>query len=234
LLRRLGYLQACAGNRECGQADFLDPQAPTLPRALKVAGYATAHIGKWHLSGGRDVEAPPQFAAYGYNRGLGTWESPEPHPDITVRDWIWSAVGRAKHWERTGWMCDRALEFFKAHPDRPCFVNLWLDDPHTPWVPSADDQRVGQNGRATGRGDTAERLRGVMVELDRQVGRLLDTLRHERAGRTTIALFLFDNGPLRRSHGLGPSVCGGASSGCTRAGSGSRSSPGGPASSPPD
>jgi arylsulfatase A-like enzyme len=194
--RITSYLQTQAGNRACGQADFLDSKAPSLPRALKAAGYATAHVGKWHLGGGRDVKAPPRFAAYGYDRGLGTWESPEPHPDITARDWVWSAVDSVKRWERTGWMCDRALEFLKAHPDRSCFVNLWLDDPHTPWVPSAEDQKVGEDGRATGKGDTKERLRGVMVELDRQVGRLLAALRAERAGRQTIVLFLSDNGPL--------------------------------------
>ncbi|MFM1803079.1 MAG: hypothetical protein RJA81_2431, partial [Planctomycetota bacterium] len=41
------YLQTRAGNRECGQADFLDSKAPSLPRILKKNGYRTAHFGKW-------------------------------------------------------------------------------------------------------------------------------------------------------------------------------------------
>jgi arylsulfatase A-like enzyme len=194
--RITSYLQTRDGNRACEQADFLDPKAPTLPKALKAAGYATAHVGKWHLGGGRDVVDPPKFASYGYDVGLGTWESPEPHPDLTARDWIWSAADPVKRWERTRWMVDRTLDFLHSHPDRPCFVNLWLDDPHTPWAPSADDQQVGKDGRATGKGDTPARLEGVMVELDRQVGRLLDSLREAKAGRPTIVLFLSDNGPL--------------------------------------
>ena len=32
--RITSYLQTRAGNRACGQADFLDPKAPSLPRAL--------------------------------------------------------------------------------------------------------------------------------------------------------------------------------------------------------
>jgi arylsulfatase A-like enzyme len=194
--RITSYLQTRAGNKACGQADFLDPKAPSLPRALRAAGYATAHIGKWHLGGGRDVVDPPKFAAYGYDVGLGTWESPEPHPDLTALDWIWSAADKVKRWDRTGWMVDRTLGFLKAHSDKPCFVNLWLDDPHTPWVPSADDQQPGKGGRATGKGDTPERLAKVLTELDRQVGRLLDGVRARKAGRPTVVLFLSDNGPL--------------------------------------
>ncbi len=196
LWRITSYLQTRAGNRACGQADFLDPRAPSLPRALKAAGYRTVHVGKWHLGGGRDVVAPPRFAAYGYSFGLGTWESPEPRPHLTARDWIWSADDLVKRWRRTAWMCGVVEGCLDASPDKPCFVNLWLDDPHTPWVPSADDQTIGKDGRATGRGDTKERLRGVMVQLDRQVGKLLDSLRNNRAGRPTIVLFLSDNGPL--------------------------------------
>ncbi len=190
------YLQTRAGNRACEQADFLDPKAPALPRALKAAGYATAHVGKWHLGGGRDVVDPPKFAAYGYDQGLGTWESPEPHPEITARDWIWSAADPVKRWDRTRWMVDRTLDFLDAHPERPCFVNLWLDDTHTPWVPSADDQKLGKNGRASGRGDTPDRLRRVVIEMDRQIGRLLDLIRAKPSARPTIVLFLADNGPL--------------------------------------
>lgn len=193
--RITSFLQTRAGNAACGQADFLDAKAPSLPRVLKDAGYATLHVGKWHLGGGRDVVNPPKFAAYGYDRGLGTWESPEPHPDITASDWIWSARDPVKRWDRTRWMVDRTLSFMKEHPDKPCFVNLWLDDTHTPWVPTAEDQDVGPGGRARGKGDNPARLRKVLVEMDRQIGRLADTLR-EQQGRPTIVLFFGDNGPL--------------------------------------
>jgi arylsulfatase A-like enzyme len=188
------FLQTRAGNRACEMVDFLDPGAPSLPRALKEAGYATAHVGKWHLGGGRDVMDPPKFAEYGYNLGLGTYESPEPHRDITAKNWIWSLDDRVKRWDRTQWMVDRTLEFLKAYPDKPCFVNLWLDDTHTPWVPSADDQTSNKKGGAAGKGDTTARFAKVLVEMDKQLGRMLDTIRESK--RPTLVIFLGDNGPL--------------------------------------
>src|SRR5688572_20066244 len=46
--RLTSYLQTRKGNRACEQNDYLDPAAPSLPRALRNSGYATAHVGKWH------------------------------------------------------------------------------------------------------------------------------------------------------------------------------------------
>lgn len=119
------YLQTRSGNKACEQADFLDPRAPSLPATLKAAGYRTAHIAKWHLGGGRDVVNPPKFAEYGYDLGIGTWESPEPHPDLTARNWIWSGEDKVKRWDRTAWMVDRTVQFLNDNSDHPCFVNLW-------------------------------------------------------------------------------------------------------------
>ena len=178
------FLQDKKGNRECEQADFLDAKAPSLPRVLKAAGYATAHFGKWHLGGGRDVTEAPKFAAYGYDQSAGTWESPEPHPDITATNWIWSDQDKVKRWDRTAFFVDRTLQFLKDHPEQPCFVNLWLDDPHSPWIPEAakkEDQKP----------QSQESLRKVMTELDKQIGRLAKEL-----PQNTLLLFISDNGPL--------------------------------------
>jgi arylsulfatase A-like enzyme len=184
--RITSYLQTRAGNRACEQADFLDPKALLLPRTLKAAGYATAHIGKWHLGGGRDVADAPKFAAYGYDENVGTYESPEPHPDITATDWIWSDKDRVKRWERTKFFVDKTLDFLARHKGRPCFVNLWPDDVHTPWVPAQNAPK----------GDTRENLIGVLSEYDRQIGRLLDGLRELGIERNTLVIFTSDNGPL--------------------------------------
>ena len=182
------FLQDRAGNRGCGQADYLDPRAPSLPRTLRMAGYATGHFGKWHLGGGRDVHDAPKFAAYGVDEHAGTYESPEPHPDITSTRWIFAAEDKVKRWDRSAFFVDHALDFLRRNQlsHRPSFVNVWLDDPHTPWLP----------GPAAPKGDTPANLDGVLVEMDRQVGRLVDGVRRLGLADDTLILFLSDNGPL--------------------------------------
>lgn len=188
--RITSYLQTRAGNRECGQADYLDAAAPSLPRLFSKAGYATAHIGKWHLGGGRDVTDAPPFSAYGYDLGLGTYESPEPAAPLGLKSTPWALEREPQQvprHERTRWMVDQTLAFFKTHRQdkKPCFINLWLDDTHTPFRPTeAKDER-----------EVAAKFRDVLTETDRQIGRLLAGLEEMGLAQDTLLILAGDNGP---------------------------------------
>lgn len=184
------YLQTRAGNRASEQADFLDPVAPSIARTLKAAGYVTGHFGKWHMGGGRDVTNAPPFSAYGFDEHASTWESPEPDPALTATNWIWSAHDRVKRWERTGYFVDRTLDFLKRHKGRPCYINLWPDDVHTPWVPEGSDLAKGRYP------DNAASFKRVLAEYDKQIGRFLDGLKDLNLETNTIVIFSSDNGPL--------------------------------------
>jgi arylsulfatase A-like enzyme len=180
------YLQDRRGNRGCEQVDFLDPKAVTLPRLLQTAGYKTAHFGKWHLGGGRDVTDAPKFAEYGYDEHAGTYESPEPHADITGANWIWSDKDNVKRWGRTRFFVDKTLDFVSRHKTKPCFVNLWLDDVHTPWIP----------GPQAPTKESLQNLKRVLVDVDKQIGRLMDGLVQLGLSDSTLVIFTSDNGPL--------------------------------------
>jgi arylsulfatase A-like enzyme len=187
--RITNFLAERERNRGAEAADFLDPQAPSLPRRLKEAGYRTAHIGKWHLGGGRDVTDAPKFAPYGYDEHAGTYESPEPHPDITATNWIWSDKDKFKRWQRTQFFVDKTLDFVRNNQDESCFVNLWLDDVHTPWVP---DEAAGRGKRQ----NVPKNLKAVATEMDRQIGRLLAGIKELGIDDNTLVIFASDNGPM--------------------------------------
>ena len=68
------FLNSRAGNANRGMANYLDSSAPTTAKKLKAAGYATAHFGKWHMGGGRDVDDAPLPQAYGFDESLVSFE----------------------------------------------------------------------------------------------------------------------------------------------------------------
>jgi len=194
--RITSYLQTRKGNAACGQVDFLDPKAPSLARSLKAAGYATGHFGKWHMGGGRDVTNAPPFSAYGFDEHASTYESPEPHLDITATNWIWSPEDKVKRWDRTAFFVDKSLDFLKRHKGQPCYVNLWPDDVHTPWVPSGERLSEYPNGP-----EQQRKFRAVLDEYDRQFGRFFAGLKELVLDENTLVIFTSDNGPLPTFNG---------------------------------
>lgn len=187
------YLDNRKHNREAEQADYLNPAAPSMARIFKNAGYATGHFGKWHLGGGRDVKDAPGFAQYGIDEHASTYESPDPDPLLTATNWIWSDKDSIKRWDRTKYFVDKTLDFLRRHPDQPCFINLWPDDMHTPWVQQAND---GDTGKLPLNPEQQVAFKRVLTEYDRQIGRLLAGLQQQGIANNTIVIFTSDNGPL--------------------------------------
>jgi arylsulfatase A-like enzyme len=187
------FLDTKKHNKNAEQADFLDLTAPTMAKFFKNAGYATGHFGKWHMGGGRDVTNAPGFEQYGIDEHNSTYESPDPDPLITATNWIWSDKDSIKRWDRTRYFVDRTLAFMQKHKGQPCFVNLWPDDVHTPWVPRKETEYTGKYPMGP-QEEAAFKL--VLKEYDVQIGRLLDGLKQLGLDKNTIVIFTSDNGPL--------------------------------------
>ncbi len=184
------FLNTRARNRASEQVDFLDPKAPSMARTLKAAGYATGMFGKWHMGGGRDVTNAPPFREYGFDEHASTYESPEPDPNLTGTNWIWSAHDRIKRWDRSAYFVDKTLDFLQRHQNQPCYVNLWPDDVHTPWVPQGTDLNKHHYP------EKESTLKPVLAEYDKQIGRLMAGLKELKLDQNTIVIFTSDNGPL--------------------------------------
>ena len=184
------FLQSRKGNAKAHQNDFLSDKAPSLARTLKENGYATGHFGKWHMGGGRDVDNAPAITKYGFDEYKSTWESPDPDPLLTDSDWIWSDTDSIKRWNRTAYYVDKTLDFIKRNPDKPCFVNLWPDDVHAPFVPNPDELATDKRDW-----EKQESFTVVLKDLDIQIGRLMKGLKDLGVDENTLVIFSSDNGP---------------------------------------
>lgn len=184
------FLNDRKSNANCEQLDFLDPAAPSMARALREIGYKTGHFGKWHMGGGRDVDNAPQITQYGFDEYLTTYEGPDPDPELTASNWIWSEKDHVQRWDRTAYFVDNTLDFLSRHKGEPCFVNLWPDDMHDPWIPYAGF--YGKNATWS----TRLNFTLVLEEYDRQIGRFMEGLEKLGIADNTIVIFTSDNGAL--------------------------------------
>ncbi len=209
------YLDTRAIDKNRGVADWLSLDAPSVARPFQRAGYHTAHVGKWHVGGQRDVADAPHITDYGFDTSLTNFEGLGPrvlpkfekitHPPTEMSakfggpgvEW----APREKVSER---FVDRAIQEIDAarKAGKPFYVNLWPDDVHSPFQPPAE---------LRGDGSKAAGYLGALVELDRQLGRIFERVRSDPALRdNTIILVCSDNGhepgagtagPLRGSKG---------------------------------
>ena len=115
------------------------------------------------MGGGRDVHDAPSILEYGYDEYSSTYESPDPDPLLTATDWIWSKEDSIARWDRTAYFIDKTLDFLRENSDVPCFINLWPDDVHTPWIGNQEEMDLVPKG-------TNSRQKTVLKEYDYQIG----------------------------------------------------------------
>lgn len=177
-----------------GQALMLGPHSttglpltnPTIPRALKPAGYVSAQVGKWHL-GSTGKYWPPTNYGYDYFYGI-----PYSH-DMWPLSIFESHAGQSEVKKIKPDVMTMQEEFY-VHAERfieenagkkPFFVNMSFSSPHLPsWVPK---EFVGAS-KAGDYGDT-------IVQIDSFVGRLMKKLDALKIGNDTMVIFTSDNGP---------------------------------------
>jgi arylsulfatase A-like enzyme/GH43 family beta-xylosidase len=192
------YLNSRAQNAKRDMADWLDPAAPSLARALKEAGYATGHFGKWHMGGGRDVDDAPLITEYGFDESLTSFEGLGERylwPDHL--DSLSAQLGHgAIHWTQKSQMTrhyvDRAIDFMKRHADEPFFINLWPNDVHDEHRPIPE---LVAKYRGIAKSEDEAKFFAVLDEMDRQLGRFFDEMDRLGLSDETIVVLTGDNGP---------------------------------------
>jgi arylsulfatase A-like enzyme len=155
-------------------ASALPAVADTLAERALAAGYQTAAF-----LGAVVLDTP-----FGLAQGFEVYDVPERTGKRTS----------VRFQERAGReVVDRALAWLaRREPDRPFLLWVHLFDAHAPYEPPTD-LRAGALAGAPYLGEVAE--------VDRQVGRLLDTLRASGALDSTLVVALGDHGEGLDEHG---------------------------------
>lgn len=172
----------------------LRPQERTLAKALKGAGYATGHFGKWHL-GSVCKGSPVNPGASGFDEWFSS-------PNFFDMDPILSREGVAVQTQGESSMLtvDAALEFIrdKAQRNQPFFAVVWFGSPHNPYVALQEDKALYPNER--------EQLRnyyGEITAMDRAFGKLRNELGNLGIRDNTILWYCSDNGGVAKVSATG-------------------------------
>ena len=166
----------------------LRKQEVTIGQVAKQAGYATAHFGKWHLSGaapgaGRVMPDTDPLSP----RNVGFDESFSV-TNYFETNWTFGHNGIAEKTTGDGSdvIVNEALKFIgtAAEQKKPFLAVIWFGSPHAPHQPLPEDLKVA--------GGSA--YYGEMIGVDRSMGRLRAGLRRFGIAENTMLWFSSDNG----------------------------------------
>jgi uncharacterized sulfatase len=180
MLGRLGLVDLGPNAGTTGLSD----SEITLAEALKMGGYRTGMVGKWHLGDyGKNPEHNPLNHGFDFYFGVPHSNDMLPFPLYRNRDEIEAHVeDQAK---LTGLYTKEAIRFIEEGGDEPFFLYLAHTFPHQPLF--ASEAFLGKSAGGL-YGDTVE-------EIDWSVGQLMDCLERRGLTDTTLVFFTSDNGP---------------------------------------
>lgn len=196
---------------------YLHTEQPSFARQLKQAGYATAIAGKWQLSFLHRLNTVNEFGFDKYQ----CWQIFRDDKSKTRRF-------HTPYFNRNGTVLsnqikdqygpdlnvDFLIDFIKsnANKNQPFLAYYTCLLPHFPWVPTPDSEdKDYQLPSATDKGNP-KYFPEMVRYLDKNVGRLMQTLKDLDIEDNTVFIFLADNGTDRdlvNNWGDGKTIAGG-------------------------
>ncbi|MBZ0268639.1 sulfatase-like hydrolase/transferase [bacterium] len=181
-----------------GRGFDLPAEQTTLAERMRDAGYATGLVGKWNLGTGDGLD--PQ--SRGFDEFFGFDGLAHPYVPGRERRGGDDPIRRGRTPVEEGeYLTDafarESCDFILRHAHEPFFLLASFNAPHTPLQPRKIDRK-----RFAGRSDVARaEYAAVVVALDDAVGAIDRTLRETGLDRSTLVLFVSDNGAAERKGG---------------------------------
>ena len=165
----------------------LRPEESTVAEALRAAGYATGHFGKWHL-GSVEASSPVSPGASGFQRWLSTPNFYDNNPLMSREGRVVRMEGESSHIA-----VEAAIEFIRkvAAADQPFLAVVWFGSPHSPHRATEEYRQMYA--------DQPEKLQhfyGEITAMDHAVGHLRNELRKLGVAENTLFWYTSDNGAL--------------------------------------
>lgn len=168
----------------------------TIAKALKKLGYATGHIGKWHLGGPAFY---PEHQGFDVNIAGGEIGHPAsyfwPYGAATASHRVpgLAARGGKEGDYLTDQLTDEALHFIEENKDHPFYLNFAHYAVHAPLQGKRElielaGERAGSNGQSNAV------YAAMLQSVDESVGRIVKRLEALNLAERTIIVFTSDNG----------------------------------------
>ncbi len=188
-------------------APGMSNEMTTLADMFKAAGYATGHVGKWHLGYSEDTMPNAQGFDFSFGHMGGCidnyshffyWSGPNQHD-------LWRNGERERRYGEffPDLMVEEAKGFMEAHQDEPFFLFYPMNTPHYPYQGTPEWlERYEEKGVPYPRD-----LYGAFLSTqDERMGQLLDAVDELGLTEDTIVVFQPDHGhsvESRAHHGGG-------------------------------
>ena len=191
--QRVGIVDVIVGSRE--PQSGISPSLATLPRVFKDHGYATALFGKWHC-GYQDQYNPVH---HGFDEFVGFLNGATDYHKHGA--WRVGLEKKDVPGYSTHIITDRSVDFIKRNKDNRFFLYVSHAAVHNPYqtVEDRPDHRVkGENPNQINN-KNRDKYRWMLQDLDKGVGKILDTLHELDLAEKTLVVFLSDNGAVGMS-----------------------------------
>jgi len=193
--QRVGIVDVIVGNRD---KEGLEPSEVTISGLMKKAGYKTAIFGKWHC--GTDLRHNPTNHGYdefvGFLTGAGDYHKHS--------NWMDGTEVKEQKGYSTHIITDRSVDFIERNKDNSFFLYVSHAAVHNPYQTPADTPENRPKDKKQSREQTRARYRIMLEELDKGVGKILDTLREHGLEENTFVFFFSDNGAVNMGANVPP------------------------------
>jgi arylsulfatase A-like enzyme len=165
------------------------PQEITIAEAVKTAGYATGHFGKWHLGSVRN-DSPANPGKNGFDHWLSAPNFYDNNPVLSRE-----GVAVEMKGESSIVAVDAAIDWIAEQKQTrtPYLAVVWFGSPHSPHRAAEEDRKLYED-----RPEKEQHFFGEITGMDRAFGKLRQSLFGSDQADNTILWYCSDNGALPR------------------------------------